>query len=216
MNASSLRIAIRAFLENAPANIHEIIDAFPGYSVHKIQRAVYSLVSTGDAYSTGERRGAEYSVKPLGRLAQAAAHRQAALDYINANPGVTSTKIIKALNWPAAAGADRLATMCGGAKNRGQAELSREPVVLMARNSCGYVVPVNTYSYTALTTKTKGADKVSRDVTANFKAEKCQPKPASANEPWRTVHIGGLREDLKNQRGQGAVRHSVRRGCSLG
>lgn len=141
------------------------------------------------------------------RYEQAATHRQNALDYIIAHPGATAPEIINALNWHnKAVGSDRPADMV----ERG--ELSRKKATITVINAAGTRSVINTYAYTARTNKTKSADKMASAVTANLAADKTAPAP----NPGRTVHIGGTRRDLVNQRGQGALSPSPRRGCSLG
>lgn len=214
--ANSLRIAIRAWIANgSPATIEQIIAAHPGYSVTRIQRAVALLVRHGDIASTGCNAGAYYSVTRK-RLQQAESNRQDAIDYILEHAGALSDEIASVLGWSQAACTGRLSSMC----ERG--ELSREPIEKRIINKNGNTAVIRTFAYTALVEKTKSAAEVTRDLTANLgvsvQTHKATRKPSHkpVSEPGRYVHEGSKRTDLKNQRGQGAVRPSPRRGCSLG
>lgn len=144
------------------------------------------------------------------RHEQAATHRQDALDYIIAHPGATAPEIINALSWHTkAVGSDRLADMV----ERG--ELSRKRATITVINAAGTRSVINTYAYTALVDKTTSADKMASTVAANLESKK-KPKAKPATPTGSYVHIGGKRTDLKDQRGQGALSPSPRRGCSLG
>lgn len=151
------------------------------------------------------------------RYTKAAALRQAALDYIIANPGTTGPEILTALGWDItkagkSVGADRLRDMAD------QGELSRTKAVKVRINAKGHRVEIQTFAYTALVTKTRSAAEVLIGLSENLASlvkpsqvraeryERCVPKPGVRNENRRPI---------PNQGGQGAVRHEVRRGCSL-
>lgn len=213
---------IHAWLTSqSPSSIAQIIKAFPGLSVTKIQNAVYLMVSEGNLTRTGERNGARYSaageqykpeaVNPVKtvktmRVRQAEAIRQATINYITDHPGALGTEIVAAMGWARSLGATRLTAMTG------RGELSRIKATSYIVNASGASSLIYTYAYTC-TDKAKSADKVMNEITENL-ADKT--RKTRSDEPWRTVNIGGVREDLKDQRGQGALPPSVRRGCSLG
>lgn len=141
----------------------------------------------------------------MNRYELAESRRQAALNHINANPGALGPEIIAALGWDKVSGADRLGDMA----DRG--ELSRVPAITRITKASGYTTTVSTYAYTALVTKTKSADETRRDVSANLKAAKATRSVVSHPRSFRDEN----RPPIRNQGGQGCVRHEVRRGCSL-
>lgn len=140
----------------------------------------------------------------MNRYERAELIRQAAIDYLIANPGTKAPQIIAALKWHPVTGADRLADMT----DRG--ELSRVAALHRAGRQM-----VKTYAYTALVTKTRSAAKTVKDVTENLKhpAER-RPRVVvpEFRDPNRKPINAGYRAG-----GQGAIRHSAwsRSGGSL-
>lgn len=144
-----------------------------------------------------------------GRYEKAAIRRQAAIDYITAYPGALAPEIIAALGWKKCSGASRLADMT----DRG--ELARTQTLYRANNANGKGSAVTTYAYTVCTGKTKSACEVMEVVAANLDSNKTKTRPEKNPTPWRTVNREGSNQAYKAQRGQGALRPSPRRGCSL-
>lgn len=128
------------------------------------------------------------------RFENAEAMRQAALDHIIKNPGATTPEILSALKWKTT-DADRLTNMFDAG------ELSRVKV------SHG---KIRTYEYTALVKKTKSAASITKRIYGNLKGAR-RPKPLEPEIHFRCPK----RKPIPNQGGQGAVRHEIRRGCSL-
>lgn len=125
------------------------------------------------------------------RFEKAEAMRQAALDYINANPGVLAPQLMDELKWDKHVGAGRLADMTD------TGELSR-------------VKSGHTYAYKALVTKTRSASENAKRISDNLKCAR-RPKPLEPEIHFRDPK----RKPIPGQGGQGAVRHEIRRGCSL-
>lgn len=146
------------------------------------------------------------------RFTKAAEERQAALDYIIANPGASGPDVVTAMGLHKTAnsksmGADRLRDM----ENYG--EVSRSPVTITIINKQGFPAKLRTYAYTALKTKTRTEDDAKKRMIANLD----RTKEAATTEPEvveRWVRDPN-RKPIRNQGGQGNCRHEVRRGCSL-
>lgn len=140
----------------------------------------------------------------MNRYELAESRRQAALDYIIANPGAKAPQIIAALEWHPVSGSDRLSDMTD------KGELSRVPASCRAAKLGGFTQMVKTYAYTALVTKTRSAANTTKDIRENL-------TPAAKRRPLEVVREfrDPNRRPIPNQGGQGAVRHEIRRGCSL-
>ena len=141
------------------------------------------------------------------RFTQAAIDRQTALDYIIANPGAYAPDIVAAMGLQDAksVGALRLSNMVANG------EVSRKSVTIEIINKNGHKAKLNTYAYTALTSKTRSEADTKKRLTENLGGTKtvvAQP----VIQPWVRDPD---RKPIRNQGGQGAVRHEVRRGCSL-
>lgn len=133
----------------------------------------------------------------MNRHERAEEFRQAALDYIIAHPGALGPEIAAALGWTLALAAGRLTTMA----RRGEVRRSKVTHGMTW-----------TYTYTAAVSKTKSAHAVYSALVDNFgKPAQHVPAPHHA----RQRNIDPERLPIPNQRGQGAMRHEVRRGCSL-
>lgn len=122
--------------------------------------------------------------------------RQAALDYISEHPGALGPDVAAALGWTVALAAGRLTTM------------ARRGEVCRSKVTRGMTW---TYAYTAAVSKTKSAHAVYSALVDNFRNPAHVPDPQHA----RQRNIDPERSPIPNQGGQGAVRHEIRRGCSL-
>lgn len=132
----------------------------------------------------------------MNRHERAEEYRQAALDYIIAHPGALGPEIAAALGWPLALAAGRLTTMA----RRGEVRRSK----VTHRMTW-------TYSYTAAVSKTKSAHAIYSALADNFRNPAHGPAPHYA----RQRNVDPERRPIPNQGGQGAMRHEVRRWCSL-
>lgn len=132
--------------------------------------------------------------------------RQAILDYVNANPGATTPQIIAAIG-SGNGFTDRLRTMVE------MGELARVPVVYIGPRGDGFKAKAHTYAYTALVKTTKTAADVRAAVASNYRstAHKTRVKKQVAVKVGRDEN----RPPIRGQGGQGALRHEIRRGCSL-
>ena len=141
------------------------------------------------------------------RFTQAAIDRQAALDYIIANPGASAPDIVAAMGVSRTVGAGRLIDMVG------HGEIARTPTTIQIINKHGHKVTLHTYAYTALVTKARSEADTKKRMVANLGMEKevIEAAPVIV-ERW--VHRSGD-HPIRNQGGQGNRRHEIRRGCSL-
>lgn len=139
------------------------------------------------------------------RFTQAAIERQAALDYIIANPGAYGPDVVAAMGLREAKsrGALRLSDMVE------HGEVSREPVTIQIINKNGHKAPLCTYAYTALVTKPRDESDMRKRMTENFGGTKevVKAAPDRMRDPNR--------KPIPNQGGQGNFPCSIRRGCSL-
>ena len=154
---------------------------------------------------------------PPSRYIQSETMRQAALDLVNANPGISGSEIIKHVGGDGRTVNSRLKGMCD------LGELKRKPVVITQRNVRGHVRKIKTYAYTALVEKTISAETVRRKAEDERKPMKPREKSAKpgtesgkTRTPGRYVQKGGNWAALKDQGGQGAVERRVVIGSVMG
>lgn len=141
------------------------------------------------------------------RFTKAAIDRQTALDYIIANPGAYGPEIVAFMGWHKSVGADRLRDMAD------HGEIERTKAVMWAKNVKGHKAAIHTHTYIALVTKARSAADVIANLAKNLGNTKAKrPDRYKTFEP--TVRDPN-RKPIRNQGGQGACRHEVRRGCSL-
>ena len=142
---------------------------------------------------------------PPSRYVQSETMRQAALDLVNANPGISGSEIIRIVGGDGCTVNSRLKGMCE------LGELKRQPVVINTRNVRGHVRKIATYAYTALVEKTISAETVRRKAENERKpskprkmAEKPGTESGKIRTPGRYVQKGGSWAALKDQGGQGS------------
>lgn len=136
--------------------------------------------------------------------------RQAALDYINANPGANAPQIIaamKAIYRTDGGITDRLREMTLAG------ELQREKVVSRVKRADGFGTNLITYVYTALVEKTRAASEIRAQATDKLKTSHANNRKQRAK--LVKSHRDENRRPIPNQGGQGNLRHEIRRGCSL-
>lgn len=141
------------------------------------------------------------------RFTQAAIDRQTALDYIIAHPGATAPEIVAAMGWQKSMGADRLRDMTD------HGELTRRSVITEIINKHGFPARLRTYAYTAFVTKTRTEADVKKCLATNLGNTK--EKSPDRDPTFAPQVRDPNRKPIRNQGGQGACRHEVRRGCSL-
>ncbi len=152
---------------------------------------------------------------PPSRYVQAEKMRQAALDIINANPGISGSEIIRIVGGDGCTVNSRLKGMCD------LGELKRKPVVITQRNVRGHVRKVKTYAYTAIVAKTISAETVRNRPLAERKPmrprEKVENKPEGGKIRAKGYYSqkGGSWKAVEGQGGQGAVARRVNIGSTL-
>lgn len=149
---------------------------------------------------------------PPSRYTKTEAMRQAVLDLVRENPGISGSEIIRIVGGDACTVNSRLKNMCD------LGEMKRKPVVITQRNVRGHVRKVSTYAYTALVAKTISAETVRRQAEKERKPSKprtVEAKP-SKRPPWVTQNADPNRPPLKDQGGQGAVQRRVVIGSVMG
>lgn len=153
---------------------------------------------------------------PPSRYVQSETMRQAALDLINANPGISGSEIIRHVGGDGCTVNSRLKGMCD------LGELKRKPVVITQRNVRGHVRKVKTYAYTAIVAKTISAETVRRMAENERKPMKPREKVENRPEGGKTrakgyySQKGGSWKAVEAQGGQGAVARRVNIGSTLG
>lgn len=149
-----------------------------------------------------------------GRYIEGARNRQAALDYINANPGQMAPDIIRALGWDKIGGSDRLGKMYIAR------ELDRERCVYTGVNEQGRKFNMTTYRYTARVQKTRGADEIAYSIAANLRADGEKKREYEAKKKkkpvWLTTNTDPERPPIRKQGGQGSGRQRVYVGSTAG
>lgn len=157
---------------------------------------------------------------PPSRYVQSETMRQAVLDLVHANPGISGSEIIKHVGGDGCTVNSRLKGMCD------LGEMKRTPVVINTRNVRGHVRKIATYAYTALVEKTISAETVRRMAENERKPYRPRDKPQTQRQeaqklmketkkPWITRNIDPDRPPLKDQGGQGAVERRVVIGSTL-
>lgn len=146
------------------------------------------------------------------RFTKPAEERQAALDYIIANPNVYGPEIIAAMGFgetkdSKSVGADRLRDMV----NHG--EIERTPALMSIVNKNGHKAQLRTHTYIALVSKARTAADVAANLATNlgYTKERSPDRYKTFAPQVRDPN----RKPIRNQGGQGNVRHEVRRGCSM-
>lgn len=137
-------------------------------------------------------------MKITGRYMEGQARRQAALDYLNAQPNrcALATDIISALGWEKVGGAARLGKMVA------QGELEREQVKYRKNGA-----NISTYRYRALLVKTRDAADVVSKIVKSQKDRPPEAKPVNLGLK-RYVHDNQNRPAIRGQGGQGSI-HSL-------
>lgn len=142
--------------------------------------------------------------------------RQAALDIINANPGISGPEIIRIVGGDGCTVNSRLKGMCD------LGELKRKPVVITQRNVRGHIRKIKTYAYTALVKTTISAETVRRQAENERKPpkprmkEEIRPDGGKIRTPGRYVQKGGSWKAVEAQGGQGATARRVYIGSVMG
>lgn len=125
------------------------------------------------------------------RLRKAQEDRQAALDYINANPGALGPNITAALGWKAASGAGRLEHIV-----MSLGELRREPAEFVRVNCNGVAQKQQSFAYYALVKTTKSAEEVFESIrgtkpkSGKTSKAKAEPEKARAFKPAKWTKRG--------------------------
>ncbi len=151
---------------------------------------------------------------PPSRYIRTEAMRQAVLDLVHANPGISGSEIIKHVGGDGCTVNSRLKGMCD------LGEMERKPVVINTRNVRGHVRKIATYAYTALVTKTISAETVRRMAENERKPNKPREKAEARSggktiTPGRYVQKGGSWPANPGSGGQGAVERRVVIGSTL-
>ena len=151
---------------------------------------------------------------PPSRYTRTEAMRQAALDLVNANPGISGSEIIRIVGGDGCTVNSRLKGMCD------LGEMKRKPVVINTRNVRGHVRKIKTYAYTALVEKTISAETVRRQAENERKPHKPREKAEARSggktrTPGRYVQKGGNWQANPDSGGQGAVVRRVVIGSTM-
>lgn len=152
---------------------------------------------------------------PPSRYVQSEVMRQAILDLVRENPGMSGSEIIRHVGGDACTVNSRLKGMCD------LGEMKRKPVVINQRNIRGDMRKVKTYAYTALVEKTISAETVRRQAEKERKPHKPRekadgrPDGGKTRTPGYYSQKGGSWQANPDSGGQGAIRRRVVIGSTL-
>jgi hypothetical protein len=146
----------------------------------------------------------EYDIE---RLRVTEARRQTILDFLHANPGANSKRVILHISGRED---DRSmsATICNMLRDGELAASGGR------HERAYYAVATTTRSAESCQAARIAACRSKAQRVRAAKAEAPTPPPKKKNEPWRTVYHSGDNPDIaKSQRGQGAIRPKVTVNC---